>query len=84
MVAIYSAAGTSAVEQFLQAKMANTIVLPEGTLTTEIMEDRAAVDRIKGLSLNLDALLRDTLYQPHDRVTVELHAREGCAVQRLS
>jgi len=57
MVATYGAVGTSETEQLLRAKMANTIMLPEGALTRESMEDRVTVGRIKGLGLNLVALL---------------------------
>jgi len=53
----------SATEQSLRAKMANIVVLLKGALIAERMEDRAMVGRIKGLGLNLDALLRDILYQ---------------------
>jgi len=60
--------------------MANTIVLSEGALTTEKENDRAAVGRITGLDLNLDALLQDTLYQLQDDITAELHAREVHAI----
>lgn len=42
--------------------MANTIVLPEGALTTDKEDDKAAMGRIKGLGLNLAALPQDTLY----------------------
>lgn len=48
------------------------------------MEDRATVGQIKGLGLNLAALLRDILYHLQDRAIVELRAREGRVMQMLS
>ena len=60
--------------------MANTIMLSEGALKAENEDDRAAVRRIKGLGLNLAALLRDTLYQLQAGITTELYAREGRAI----
>jgi len=83
-VATYGETGTSAAEQLLRAKMANTIVLPEGVLTVENKDDRATVSRIKGFGLNLVALLRDTLYQLQDGITIELWAREGHVMQAMS
>jgi len=59
----YGAAGTSTTEKLLQAKMANTIVLPEGVLMVDNTKESVGVGRIKGLGLNLAALLRDTLHQ---------------------
>lgn len=43
MVATYMAMGTSTTEQFLQAKMANNVMLPEGALIADSMEDKAMV-----------------------------------------
>jgi len=43
MVAVYAATGESATKQLLQAKMGNTVALPEGALKVESMEDRVAV-----------------------------------------
>ena len=56
-VAVYAPMGALTTEQLLWAKMANTVTLPEGALTTYSMENRAAVGWIKGLGLNLAALL---------------------------
>lgn len=83
-IATYDAASTSAADQLLHAKMANTIVLSEGALTTKSKEDRAAVGRMKGLGLNLATLPWDTLYQLEDGITTELCAREGRVIQVLS
>jgi len=55
-IATYGATGTLVADQMLCAKMANTIVLLEGVLTTEKEDDRALVGRIKGLGLNLATL----------------------------
>ena len=60
-IATYDVAGTSTMEQLLRAKMANTIMLPKGALTTQSMEDRTIVGRIKGVGLNLAALPWDIL-----------------------
>lgn len=76
--------GTLATKQLLRAKMANTIVLPEGALTMDNMKGRAAIGRLKGLGINLAALPREILYQLYDGVTREIYAQEGCAVQMLS
>lgn len=61
----------------LDMRMANTIVLTQGELVVANETDRAAVNKIKGFGLNLAALLRETLYQLQDGITVELHANEG-------
>ena len=74
------AMGTSATKQLLWAKMANTVALPEGALTTDNTKDRTAVDQLKGHGLNLVALLREILYKLQDGVTTKLCAWEGCAV----
>jgi len=71
-------------EQLLRAKMANTIVLLEGVLTTHNEDDRSAVSRIKGMGLNLVALPRDTLYQLQDGIIVEIYTKEGHAIQVLN
>lgn len=42
-ITTYGATGTLATEHLLQAKMANTVALPEGALTAENKEDKAAV-----------------------------------------
>jgi len=84
MVTAHRTTGTSATEQLLQAKMANIIVLPEGALTTDNAEDRAAIGWLKGLGLNLSALPREILYQLQDGTTTELCARKGRTVQMLS
>ena len=84
MIAAHEATGTSATEQLLWAKMANTIALQVGALTADNVEDRAVVGWLTGLGLNLATLPQDVLYQLHDGTTMELRAREGHAVQILS
>ena len=64
--------------------MANTVVLPEGALTADSMENRVAVGQIKGLGLNLATLPWDILYQLQDRVITELRTREGRVEQMLN
>ena len=46
--------------------MVNTVVLLEGALIANNMEDRAMLGQNKGLDLNLAALLWDILYQLQD------------------
>lgn len=84
MVATYMAMGTSTTEQFLRAKMANIIMLSEGELIVDSMEDKSVVGQLKGLCLNLDTPPQEILYQQQDGATTELRAREGCVVQLLS
>lgn len=55
-VAAYGATGTSATEQLLWAKMANTIMLLEGALMIDNAEDRATIGHLEGLGLNLPTL----------------------------
>lgn len=74
-VAFYEATSASATEQLLRAKMANKIVLSKGALTTDRLEDSAAVGRLKGLGLNLATLPQDILYQLQDGAMVDLHAQ---------
>lgn len=63
--------------------MTNTIVLPEGALVTSNEVDRPTVSASKGLSLNMAALPRETLYVLEDEITVELLARESHTLQLL-
>lgn len=78
------ALGTTATEEMLCARMTNTIVFPEGALVTQNETDRAMVSALKGVGINMAALPRETLYVLQDRVTVELRAREGHALQVMS
>ena len=64
--------------------MMNTIVLQEGTLVTSNKADRPLVSNLKGLEVNLVALLHETLYVLQDGITAELQARESHALQVLS
>jgi len=64
----------------LRARMANTIVLPEGALVSENAMDRVTTNMMKGLGLNLASLLRETLYQLQDDIITELHTRERRAI----
>jgi len=50
MIAVYSVAGTSATEQLLLPKMANTITLSEEALIVDSIEDRAMVGRSRDLT----------------------------------
>lgn len=43
MVATYRAIGTSAIEKFLQEKMANIVEMLEGALTIDNVKDKAIV-----------------------------------------
>lgn len=62
----------------LRACTMNTLVLPKDTVLEEAEGD------MRGWGLNLDSLPRETLYQLQDGITVELWAKEGCALQVLS
>ena len=64
--------------------MTNTIVLPEGALVIENEADRPMVSGLKGIGINMAALTWETLYVLQDGVTVELRAKEGCALQVMS
>lgn len=50
------------IEQTMHACRDNPFVLPEGALTTISEVDRAAMSSMKGVGLNLAALLHETLY----------------------
>jgi len=54
---------TSTAEKMLCTRMANTIVLPEGALVSADAMDQMTVSMMKGLGLNLVALLGEMLYQ---------------------
>lgn len=58
-------------------------MFPEGTLAVESKVDRAAMSSMKGIDLNLVALLFETLYQLKDGVIAELRTREGHVIQVL-
>jgi len=75
---------SSVAEQMLCARMANTIVLLEGVLVTSNEADRFSVSMMKGFSVNLAAISRETLYLLQDGITTELHARKSRALQVLS
>lgn len=66
MIATHGTTGTSSTEQLLQAKMANTIVLPKGAPTADNIEYKATISRLKGLRLNLAVLPCEVLYQLQD------------------
>lgn len=74
------AIGMSTVEEMLHAYRTNTIVLPDGTLITKNEVDMPMVSGFKGISLNVVALPRETLYIFLDGVTIEIRAREGHAL----
>jgi len=59
-------------EQMLCTQMTNTIVLPKGALVTTNEADRPTISALKGLGINMVALLRDTLYVLQDGITAEL------------
>ncbi len=78
------AIGTSAAEEMLRTRVTNTIVLPDGALTTENEADRPMVSSLKGVGLNMAVLPRETLHLLQDGVTAELRARESRALQVMS
>ena len=59
-------------------------MLPEGALATTNEADRPTISALKGIGINMAALPRETLYFLQDGITVELRARESCALQVLS
>lgn len=78
------AKGTLEAEQMLCARMANTIMLPEGVLVSLDVMDRMMVSMTKGFGLNLATLPWETLYHLQDGITTELHARKNCTIHVLS
>ena len=64
--------------------LTNTIVLPEGALAIENEAIRPMVSALKGVGINMVALPLDMLYVLQDGVTIELRAREGCALQVMN
>jgi len=67
-------------EKMLRAWMKNTIVLPDGALVASNEVDRPSVSMLKGLGVNLVALLCGTLYTLQDGITTKLQARESRAL----
>jgi len=59
-------------------------MLLEGALVPSNDANRSLGSALKGLGLNLVALLCETLYGFQDGITVELRARESQAIQILS
>ena len=72
--------GTSATEEMLRTRVTNTIVLPDGALTTEKEDDRPMVRSLKEVGLNMAALPWETHYILQDGVTAELRAKESHAL----
>jgi len=56
-------------------------VLPDGALTIETEADRPTVSALKGIRLNLVALLNELLYLLQDGVITELQTREQRTLQ---
>jgi len=78
------AVGTTVTEEMLHARTTNTIMLPKGALVTENEVDRPMVSALKRVGRNMATLPQEMLYVLQDGVTVELRAREGCALQVMS
>jgi len=53
---------TSATKEMLRTRVTNTIVLPEGALTTEKEANKLVVNSLKGVEWNMVALSWETLY----------------------
>lgn len=68
----------------LHTKASGVIVLPDGALTKENEAYGPIVSALKGVGLNLAALLCKTLHLLQDRVIAELRACEHHALQVIS
>lgn len=62
MVSTNIVIGTSEVAEMLHAKVSLAIVLPEGALTTKNEAESPTVSTLKGMGLNLEALLGEVLH----------------------
>lgn len=71
-------------EEMLHACMTNIIVLLEGALVAENESDMCMFSVLKGVGINIDVHSLEMLYVLWDKVTTELRAREGRALQVLS
>lgn len=75
---------TSAAEEMLPTRVTNTVLLPNGVLTTENEANMPMVSSLKWVGLNMVVLPRETLYLLQDGVTVKLWARECHTLQVMS
>ena len=75
---------TSKVFKMLRTKVSNTIVLPDGALTTKNEADRPTISALKGVGLNFAALLGEVLHLLQDGVITELRAREHHTLQVIN
>jgi len=80
MVSTSLAIDTLEVADMLRMKASSAIVLPDGALTMENKADRPTVSALKGVGLNLVALLREALHLLEDGVIGELRAHEHHAL----
>lgn len=71
----------SVAANMLCTKDSSVIVLPDGALSMDNEVDRSTVNTLKGVGLNLAALLCKALHLLQDGVIVEMRAREHCALQ---
>ena len=69
--------GSMTTKKMLHKQMKNTIVLSEGALVTSNEADRPTISALKGLSLSMATLLRETLYFLQDGIIAELGTRES-------
>jgi len=74
------AIGTSKVVDILCTKASSVLVLPDGALTTKNEADKPTVSALKGVGLNLVALLHEALNLLQDEVIAELRAYEKRAL----
>lgn len=76
--------GTAAAEKMLCARTTNTIVLPEGALVTTNEANKPTISALKGIGINMVAILWEMLYVLQDGIIVELWARQSRALEVLS
>lgn len=67
----------TATKPLLRAQVAQSTPIPANALVTNQLEERAILEHLTGLGLNVAAFPRNSLQQLHDSITIELHARAG-------
>lgn len=76
--------GTLEADDMLHMKASSALVLLDGALTIENEANRPTMSALKGVGLNLEALLSEALHSLHDGVIAELRACEHRALQVIS
>lgn len=60
------------------------VSLPEGSLSTESFDDKIIISTLRNISLNIVVLHNEFIHALKIRVTMELRAREQCALSLTS